>query len=200
VADGVSAVVVVGMVAVWRHVVVVPVARRQIVERRLGVVAKRQVAERRLVVVVVGVAGRQVAERRRRLSRDCSLCCKFPKRKGRRISSVYFHWWYRRGTFAWSKPASRRMVSLRFFMAEARLAAHETVVCWHVHMAEARLAAQMVRSFHGVARRFLGRFAADRRSFDRQVVRIFRYGSTGQNKGLINRIKEVMIGKHTPKR
>jgi hypothetical protein len=92
VADGVSAVVVVGIVAVLRHVVVVPVARRQIVERRLGVVAKRQVAERRLVVVVVGVAGRQVAERRRRrLSRDYSLCCKLPKRKGRRISSVYFH-------------------------------------------------------------------------------------------------------------
>jgi hypothetical protein len=74
-------------------------------------------------------------------------------------------------------------------MAEARLAAQETFICGHVHMAEARLAAQMVHSCHGVARRILGLLSVDRRSFDLQVVRFAPYGSTGQSKGLINRIK-----------
>jgi hypothetical protein len=108
--DGEVVVVVVGA---ERLVVVVVVAERLVV---VVVAAER--------LVVVGVAERQDSCRRRRHGRVCSLV--FSKRKEQKMVSVYCHINHCRGTFAWPKPASRRMVSLLVFMAEARLAAHET--------------------------------------------------------------------------
>ena len=89
------------------------------------------------------------------------------------------------------------MVSLLFFMAEARLAALETVV--HCALFHGRCLPRGAVHFVFVeaAERLLGLYAPIVYSFDRQVVRIVPRSSTGQNKCLINRIKAKRICKHT---
>ena len=76
------------------------------------------------------------------------------------------------------------MVSLLVFMAEARLAAHETIGKARSHGRSPPRGAKgeidEASALNGVHRSIV-------RFVERQVVGVFRIGSASQNKGLINR-------------